>query len=159
MTEPDPDRDAAAAHDSDGEDGSDRPGEDAAWADSWADSWADIVAHYGERPVLEGRDLEPSPTPFPEPEREPEAEVYVEDEEGFVPPPVGPAGHPHGPRLLAWLGLLGSPLLAIVLVMLIGSIPGLASFALLAAFVGGFCYLVATMRTEPRDDGDDGAVL
>ena len=38
-------------------------------------------------------------------------------------------------------------------------LPQLLAYALVAAFVGGFLYLVVTMTREPRDPDDDGAVL
>ena len=44
------------------------------------------------------------------------------------------------------------------LILRIG-LPELLAYALVAAFVGGFLYLVVTMTREPRDPDDDGAVL
>jgi hypothetical protein len=50
-----------------------------------------------------------------------------------------------------------------MLLLLLGVvIPGWLSTFLVCAFVGGFCYLVATMGQHPHHDdwsGDDGAVL
>jgi hypothetical protein len=47
----------------------------------------------------------------------------------------------------------------VLLVALIFSIslPPLLGYGLVAAFVGGFGYLVYTMPREPRDPWDDGA--
>ena len=38
-------------------------------------------------------------------------------------------------------------------------LPDWVSMLLVASFVGGFVFLVATMPRERRDDGDDGAVV
>jgi hypothetical protein len=37
--------------------------------------------------------------------------------------------------------------------------PGWLTFGLVAAFVGGFVFLVATMPRDGGDDRDDGAVV
>jgi hypothetical protein len=49
----------------------------------------------------------------------------------------------------------------LLLILLQVAIPRWASSFLVCAFVGGFCYLVATMGQHSGDDwsGDDGAVL
>ena len=62
---------------------------------------------------------------------------------------------------VVWIGLLGSPVAGLLLVLLQVAIPGWLSAFLVCAFVGGFCYLVATMGQRPSDDwsGDDGAVV
>jgi len=91
---------------------------------------------------------EPSPAPW-------------DDEEHFVPPPPPPVPRPAPGRLLAWAGLLGTPAVALLLVVLHAAVPRWATLGLVLAFVGGFGYLVATMTTEPPDhwSGDDGARL
>ncbi len=73
-----------------------------------------------------------------------------------MPPPAPPLPRPEPPRLLAWFGVLGAPLVALVL-LVIGVLPSWASFFLFCWFVGGFGYLVATMRSDGRDGWDDGA--
>ena len=90
-----------------------------------------------------------------------DSEASWEDEGHFVPPPPPPLPQVEPRRRLAWGALLGSPLVAL---LLIGSgvlVTGWMAFLLVVAFVGGFGYLVATMRTGPPDDwsGDDGARL
>ncbi len=82
-----------------------------------------------------------------------------DDEGHFVPPEPPPVHLPEGPRLAAWAGLLGAPVLFLVLFVL-GIRAGWIVFLLFAAFVGGLGYLVATMRRDNDTwPGDDGAVL
>lgn len=84
------------------------------------------------------------------------------DEEGhFVPPPPPPLPTVDPRRRLAWTGLFGAPVVALLLVALDATLPGWGAVLLVVAFVGGFGYLVATMGSSPPDDysGDDGAVI
>lgn len=92
-------------------------------------------------------------------EAEPWNPVPWEDEGRFVPPTPPPIPMPPAPRLAAWAGLFGAP--AILLFFLIAgwSLPSWASALLIVWFVAGFGFLVATMRSGPRDPGDDGAVV
>ena len=64
-------------------------------------------------------------------------------------------------RRLAWAGLLGTPIVALLLIGAGIRLAGWMAFLLVVAFIGGFGYLVATMRSGPPDDwsGDDGARL
>lgn len=78
----------------------------------------------------------------------------------FVPPEP-----PRGPRLdwiarLAWLGLLGGPLLLIAAAVLDFGTGRITTLAV-AGFIGGFLTLVFRMkdRLPPGDGGDDGAVV
>lgn len=86
-------------------------------------------------------------------------EATWEDEGHFVPPPPPPlpAVEPH--RRLAWAGLLGSSLVTLLLVGAGIRVQGWMAFLLALTFIGGFGYLVATMRSGPPEDwpGDDGA--
>lgn len=77
-------------------------------------------------------------------------------DEHFVPPPAPPIPRPEPRRLIAWGGLVGAPLIALVL-LVVGALPSWVSFLLFCWFVGGFAYLVATMRTSAGDGWDDGA--
>ena len=90
-----------------------------------------------------------------------DSEASWEDEGHFVPPPPPPLPNvePH-PRL-AWAGLLGTPLVALLLIGAGIRMTSWMAFLLAAAFIGGFGYLVATMRQSPPDEwsGDDGARL
>jgi hypothetical protein len=80
----------------------------------------------------------------------------AETEEHYVPPPAPPIPRPEPRRLLAWAGLVGAPMVALILLTL-GSLPAWTSFILFCWFVGGFGYLVATMTDRGRDGWDDGA--
>ncbi len=75
------------------------------------------------------------------------------------PPPAPPLPLPGPPRLLAWLGLFGVPTLVLVLLVAGVDLPTWMGLVLMVWFVGGFVYLVASMRPGSGDDYDDGAVL
>ncbi len=75
-----------------------------------------------------------------------------------MPPPAPPIPRPEPRRLLAWGGLVVAPILALLL-LLFGSLPSYASFLLFCWFVGGFAYLVATMKDGGSDGWDDGAQI
>jgi hypothetical protein len=137
--------------------------------DAEDDATTDEVEDAGGPPVSP----EPAPDPSPEPppaERlrglfqpswnDPlDSEASWEDEGHFVPPPPPPLPSVEPHRRLAWAGLLGTPLIALLLVGSGIRVTGWMAFLLVVAFVGGFGYLVATMRSGPPDDwsGDDGA--
>jgi len=128
------------------------------------DAWREIVAHYGDRPDVP--DL-PAPAERPRPRSEAPPAWVAEPrrrddppEERYVPPAAPPAPLPRGPRALAWLGLFGPPVVMLLFIVLGLSMPGWAVFLLFVAFVGGFGYLVATMRKhDDSDPWDDGAVV
>ena len=143
--------------------------------------WRSIVENYGDRvtldPTPEETPEEPTgestgepaatqvPAPPPQSEEQPaEArdwlDAYDDPEDHFVPPEPERVPTPEPPRLIAWAGVFGVPVVVLVLVVLRVSLPPWASMLCLAWFVGGFGYLVATMRREPPDnDWDDGARL
>lgn len=123
-------------------------------------AWREIVENYGDRAVLEPEAYTDPPL-APEPSRwvdddEPDDDLF-EDEERFVPPTPPPVGHTSAPRTLAWLGMLGSPVVLLVALVTGLPLPTVVGWLLVAAFVGGFGYLVATMPREPRDPWDDGS--
>lgn len=138
------------------------------------EAWRSIVDNYGER-----AEVEPDP---PVPDRPvsdadadswPQAPVAAEPsaswddefpdsdwtEDRFVPPPPPPLPRPQRDRLVAWLGVFGSPAVLLVCLVLGIALPRLLAYALVAAFVGGFLYLVWLMPRGPRDPDDDGAVV
>lgn len=120
-------------------------------------AWRDIVDNFGERALLEEPSLaEPvaaeSPSPEPPPSRTPPPEW-----DAFVPPTPPPLPRPRGVRLAAWIGLIAAPLILLVLALTGWRPPTLITAALIAGFLGGFGYLVATMPREPREPWDDGA--
>lgn len=127
------------------------------------DVWRSIVENYGERLDLKAEDepeVEVPPSPRgvyadepPPPPRSPEAEDH------FVPPPPPPLPRPAPRRLLAWVGLFGVPMFVLLCLVLRVDLPTWAGLFLMLWFVGGFIYLVASMRPASGDDYDDGAVL
>ena len=163
-------------HDPSGDASEHRSAEDAAWQA--------IVENYGDRPNLEedppedptqagSGDLEGLAEEVPGSPRDLVAPTTAGDgslgtgpgrpspdpEEHFVPPPPPPIPRAEPARLLAWIGLFGVP--TFVLVALVTRLP-IASWLgllLMVWFVGGFVFLVASMRSDPRDENDDGAVL
>ena len=148
-----------------------RNGEEARRAREDAE-WRSIVDNYGDAPEFTPpapeRPVEPEPV---EPERvefELPAELgprswepAPEDDDRYVPPPPPPIPRPHGPRLVAWLGLFGVPTVVLLCIVLDVSLPSPLGFLALVWFVGGFGYLVATMNGPKDPDGgwDDGAVV
>jgi hypothetical protein len=87
-------------------------------------------------------------------------DAYDDPDDHFVPPEPERVAAPEPPRLLAWAGVFGVPVAVLLLVVLQVTLPPWGSLLCLAWFVGGFGYLVATMRREPPDDEwDDGARL
>ncbi|MCW2817236.1 MAG: hypothetical protein JWR42_23 [Marmoricola sp.] len=82
-----------------------------------------------------------------------------DDTEHFVPPPPPPVPVAAPPRLLAWIGLFGVPVLVLVALVIGRPVPSWLGLLLTLWFVGGFVFLVASMRPGPRDEDDDGAVL
>lgn len=135
------------------------------------DAWRAIVDNYGDRPELDepepaGPDPEPVGTFVAEPAVEPAVEPRTwEDPDSdwesdrFVPPPPPPVPRATPDRQAAWAGVFGSPAVLLVCLVLGIDLPELLAYGLVAAFVGGFLYLVVTMTREPRDPDDDGAVL
>jgi hypothetical protein len=166
MTFPDDSRDEPGKGPPDGQTEPDLPfDEDAAWNA--------IVANYGARPRL----VEPVETTGPV-ETNPFDRSYLDavdeqsaqnarardswaDEGHFVPPEPPPLPHPTPARRLAWIGLFGAPVMMLLAVIGHWSYPSWVSMGLVAAFVGGFVFLVATMERQHDDGwgGDDGAVV
>jgi hypothetical protein len=133
-------------------------------------AFADIVAHWDDNPAPDPEPVSPEPdrseslrellTPAWPDRDDPPVTAWAE-EEHFVPPAPPPVPRPAPGRLLAWVALFGTPVLALVLLVAHVAIPRWGTVGLVAAFVGGFAYLVATMNAEPPDhwSGDDGARL
>jgi hypothetical protein len=133
-------------------------------------AWRAIIENYGDEPSVDDLPpLEPPGAPEPKPaEPEPprfklfdrqwtgpaETEATWDDEGHFVPPEPPPMPKLEPRRKLAWIGLFGAPVLMLVAVVFGWSFPGWLSFLLVAGFLGGFGYLVATM---PRGRGEDGS--
>jgi len=118
--------------------------------------WRSIVDNYGDRAEL--TDDEPEPAAGPVEPPAPLAPV-ADEEERYVPPPPPPVPRPENKRLVAWIGLFGTPLLLLVCLVLGIRLPALMSYLMIAWFIGGFSYLVLLMPKGPRDPGDDGAQI
>ena len=94
--------------------------------------------------------------------REPAPE---DDEEHFIPPPPPPLPKLDPITKGAWAALFGGPGYLVVATAVGWSVPGIAAFCAVAAFVTGFAILVLRMNDSPGsgpggpDDGDDGAVV
>ncbi|MDN5893630.1 MAG: hypothetical protein L0H93_06340 [Nocardioides sp.] len=136
--------------------------------------WREIVDNYGDRATLDGpSDEAAEPTTLPDPALEPEPGDLSDpeppdpvelrdtwgDEGRFVPeePPRVPLPAP--PRLVAWTGVFGMPVLLLVIVITGQWLPSWMGLGMAAWFVGGFVYLVKNMPDEPRDPWDNGARL
>lgn len=152
------------------------------------EAWRSIVDNYGERaevdpdpPVSDaGTDTWAGPAPdasgspseptsdswtVQQPQAQPARswdDAYPDADwttDRFVPPPPPPLPRPRRDRLIAWLGVFGSPAVLLVCLVLGIGLPELVAYVLVAGFVGGFAYLVLLMPRGPRDPDDDGAVL
>ena len=143
--------------------------------DSDEDAWRAIVENYGERVELDDEPVadaaaDPPADPVADPPAEPrlerlftpvpQPEVDSEPEDDFVPPTPPPLPKLPPDRLLAWLGLFGSPTFLLVCVVLNVHLPPWLGYLLVASFIGGFLYLVVKMpRRDDIDPWDDGARL
>ena len=136
------------------------------------EAWRSIVDNFGDRARLDDEPPEPPHDPaadevhqVPEPPvaapgPSPDAARDEDPEERFVPPVPPPAPRLPLPQRLAWLAVLGSPALLFVALLFSYDLPSLVGYALVAGFLGGFGYLVATMqRADERNPWDDGAQL
>lgn len=94
--------------------------------------------------------------------RAPQEPAPADDGEHFVPPPPPPLPKLDPVTKGAWAALFGGPGYLVVATAAGWSVPGIAAFCAVAAFVTGFAILVLHMN-EPGpggpDDGDDGAVV
>ena len=146
------------------------------------DVWRSIVENYGDRVELEDeppldvlheeldRDLDRGVDPDSlgevrhnrrrddpsDPAEQPARPLH---DDRFVPPPAPPLPIVAPDRMLAWLGLFGSPTILLITLVLGISMPPLLGYLLVAGFLGGFGYLVVKMPRGPGDPWDDGARL
>jgi hypothetical protein len=85
-----------------------------------------------------------------------------DEDEHFVPPPPPPLPKLDPITKGAWAALFGGPGYLVVATAAGWSVPGIAAFCAVAAFVTGFAILVLRMNDPGSggpDDGDDGAVV
>ena len=128
--------------------------------------WQAIVENYGERPQIEEltvevpsslRDLTTVEDPLEDGSDTLDHDAPADTEEHFVPPPPPPLPKPPPARLLAWLGLFGVPTFVLIALVAGISLPSWLGLLLMGWFVGGFVFLVASMKPGPGSGGDDGA--
>jgi hypothetical protein len=88
-------------------------------------------------------------------------EVPAPEDEHFIPPPPPPLPSIDPVTKGAWAALFGGPAYLLIATAAGWTVPGIAAFCAVAAFVGGFAVLVLRMDDGPRDSGgpDDGAVV
>jgi hypothetical protein len=137
-------------------------------------AWDEIVANYGDRAELPA-DVEgvapasesgPSYSirfgEFEDDVDEPFEPVEDPTDGGFVPADPEPI-HLGFARTTAWVGVLGAPVLALIATVVVTAtdvtVPQWFGWLLVAAFLGGFGYLVLTMPRDRDDPWDDGARL
>jgi hypothetical protein len=127
------------------------------------DAWQAIVDNYGDRARLEPEDeppvraQEPARPSYDDDGEEELSDLWRDPDEAYVPPPAPPIPRPPADRLLAWCGVLGAPVVMLLVVALQISLPEWGGLLLAGAFVGGFLYLVFRTPRSPRDPWDDGA--
>jgi hypothetical protein len=142
-------------------------------------AWREIIENYGDRaelpPDAEARagagdasGAESGPSygirfgEFDDDVDEPFDPVDDPMDEGFVPPEPEPIRLGLA-RTTAWAGVLGAPIVALLATVIVSStnlsVPRWFGWLLVAAFLGGFGYLVVTMPRDRDDPWDDGARL
>jgi hypothetical protein len=86
-----------------------------------------------------------------------------DDDDGsrFIPEPPPPLPQLPPYKMIAWVGLLGGPLLLVLSAIFSYQLPSWASGLAVVGFVGGFITLVATMGDDNDDpwSPDNGAVV
>jgi hypothetical protein len=82
-------------------------------------------------------------------------------EEHYFPPPPPPLPKLDSLSKGAWVALFGGPAYLLVATAVGWTVPAVAAFLAIGAFVGGFAVLVLRMGDEPRNGSgpDDGAVV
>jgi hypothetical protein len=144
-------------------------------------AWRDLIAHYNAS--ADGNDASPWPeredltghagtgatacwperaVDGPELAEAPCAEgEEIPDEDHYIPPPPPPLPRLDPVTKGAWAGLFGGPAYLLVASAAGWTIPGVAAFCAIGAFVGGFAILVLRMGDDPRGGSgpDDGAVV
>ena len=146
------------------------------------DAWRAIIENYGERAELDddpARDpsheqapeqasesprastldpeVDPPPAPYVAARPGPDDVWHPDHPDAFVAPDPPLPPKPTRDRQLAWVGLIGSPIVLLVFLVTSMRIPSLLAYALIAGFVGGFVYLVFHLPRTKDDPFDDGA--
>ena len=137
------------------------------------DAWRAIVENYGDRIELDDEDGSAAPPAAQAPsspspvwsgdvrriERDEDRDEPDDPDDRFVPPVPPPLPAVPPDRLFAWMGLFGAPAVLLLCLVVGFSLPAVIAYLLVAAFIGGFVYLVVTMPRGPADPFDDGARL
>jgi hypothetical protein len=91
----------------------------------------------------------------------PEKPAPEMQEEHYFPPPPPPLPKLDPVTKGAWAALFGGPAYLLIATAVGWTVPAIAAFFAIGAFVGGFAILVMRMGDEPRDGNgpDDGAVV
>ena len=91
----------------------------------------------------------------------PAADKPEMQEEHYFPPPPPPLPKLDPVTKGAWAALFGGPAYLLIATAVGWTVPAVAAFFAIGAFVGGFAILVMRMGDEPRDGNgpDDGAVV
>jgi len=128
--------------------------------------WRSIVDNYGERPEIVEPEIEVPPSPRdlppatdPDDEDPDDTSTSADPHDHYVPPAPPPLPKPPPVRLLAWTGLFGVPMFVLFALVAKLSLPSWLGLILMVWFVGGFVFLVASMRPGTGEDYDDGARL
>jgi hypothetical protein len=116
-----------------------------------------------QSPQAPSRAAEPPPAPVRGPEF-PEGQVGPQEdpqEDHYIPPPPPPLPTLDPVAKGAWAALFGGPAYLLIATAVGWTVPAVAAFFAIAAFVGGFAVLVLRMGDEPRDGSgpDNGAVV
>lgn len=135
------------------------------------DTWGQIVASFhgapADRAWPDAEDVPPGQpsgaTTTPGVVRRPlsrPAAPRADPDDQFVPPPPPPLPTADSTTRMAWVGVVGGPLLFLLALLLDWQLASWAQLAGVAALVGGFVTLVARMRDDPDDrSGDHGAIV
>jgi hypothetical protein len=106
--------------------------------------------------------IQVGPIRGPAADRTPARGTPAADDEHYIPPAPPPLPRLDPVTKGAWVALFGGPGYLLAATVAGWSVPGLAAFCAVAAFVAGFAILVLRMN-DPNpggpDDGDDGAVV
>lgn len=141
-------------------------------------AWAQIVAGFDQPPpddvprwpANEDLDWPTVREPSPQPDRQglddgstrmAKRRSPDDDGEGFVPETPPPLPKLPGSKQLAWLGLIGGPMLLLVSALFTIALPPWLALIAAGGFIGGFITLVVTMKDRSGGDwgSDDGAVV
>ena len=113
------------------------------------------MENYGDRPEIAEPEVEVPPAPAHARRASRRARTTIEPpvpaelEEHYVPPVPPPLPKPPPARLLAWIGLFGVPTFVLVALVARLELPSWLGLLLMVWFVGGFVFLVASMRPGP----------